>query len=157
MTNPYLTIDPFLTSFVKAHGAGKPAAVVSRIEYLDALLRRCLEEQDDEVQCVECRARLSIEKVFNSVNPFATAMWLDRLLWALGYFVHSPWLRSDTVMQAEQWRFVKAIVESVVQTPHFREYYLTPDLARQITMLRDHVRHGLQCTSQLRGPRAPER
>ena len=153
MTNNNLTIDQFLTSFVAAHQAGKPITTALRIEQLDTLLRACLEEQDDTVQCVECRAILSIEKAFNSVNPFATSMAVDRLLYALGAYVHAPWLRSNAEMQAEQWRFVSAMVDAIERTPRFESLYLTPHLARQITMLREHVKYGLHRTSQARGRR----
>jgi hypothetical protein len=153
MTNDTLTIDRFLTPFLAAYSAGKPIVTVLRIERLDILLRECIEAQDHTVQCVDCRAVLAIEKVFNTVNPFATAMGVDRLLYALGAFVHSPWLRSDPLMQAEQWRLVRALVDAVERTPRFAELHLTPDLERQITMLREHVKYGLRATSQVRRPR----
>jgi len=150
MTDNDLTIDRFLTPFVAAYSAGKPIVTVLRIDRLDTLLRACVEDQDRTVQCVECRAVLSIEKVFNEVNPFAASMTLDRLLYALGFFVHSPWLRSDPEMQAEQWRFVRAIVDAVERTPRFHERLMTPNLERQITMLREHITHGLRRSSQAR-------
>jgi hypothetical protein len=150
MTNSDLTIDKFLTPFVADFQAGKPITTALRIERLDKLLRECVEAQDGTVQCVECRAILSIEKVFNPIDPFATSMNVDRLLWALGAFVHSPWLRSDPEMQAEQWRFTKAIVDAVQRTPRFEERFMTPELARQIAMLRDHVKWGLHRTAQAR-------
>ncbi|WP_411699664.1 hypothetical protein [Conyzicola sp.] len=153
MTNDTLTINQFLTPFVAAYSAGKPLVTVLRIERLDILLRECIEAQDDTVHCVDCRAALAIEKVFNTVNPFATAMAVDRLLYALGPFVHSPWLRSDPLMQAEQWRLVRAIVDAVERTPGFDEIHMTPYLARQITMLREHVTYGLRATSQARRSR----
>jgi hypothetical protein len=39
MTNNEITIAPFLTAFVEAYRADKPASEVKRITYLDALLR----------------------------------------------------------------------------------------------------------------------
>jgi len=151
MTNDNLTIDQFLTPFVVAHQAGRPLATVMRIDRLDRILRQCVEAQEHTVQCVECRAVYLIERAFNPDNPFATAMSVDRLLFALGAFVHAPWLQGDPVMQAEQWRFVRAIVEAVERTPEFDDRYMTPELARQITMLREHVTWGLHRTSQARG------
>jgi len=153
MTDNNLTIDRFLTPFVVAHQAGKPIVTVLRIDRLDRILRRCIEEQESRVQCVDCRAIYLIEKAFNPVNPFATSMSVDRLIYALGEFVHSPWLQDDVEMQAEQWRFVRAIVDAVERTPGFEERHMTPQLERQITMLRDHVRWGLHRTSQARGRR----
>lgn len=153
MTNSNLTIDQFLTPFVVAHQAGKPIVTVLRIDRLDRILRRCLEAQEHTVQCVECRAVYLIEKAFNPDNPFAASMGVERLLYALGAFVHSPWLQSEIEMQAEQWRFVRAVVDAVERTPDFEERHLTPDLARQITMLREHVKYGLHRTSQARGGR----
>ena len=150
MTDDNLTIDPFLTAFVAAHQAGKPITTALRIERLDELLRECLEEQDATVECVECRAVLAIERVFNPVNPFAASMTLDRLLYALGPFVHAPWLRTDPEMQAEQWRFVRAIVEAVQRTPLFHERFGSPAIARQLAMLDDHVARGLRRSSQAR-------
>ena len=152
MTTHDQTIDQFLTPFIAAHQAGKPITTALRIERLDALLRDCIEDQDQTVACVECRAALSIERVFNEVNPFASVMALDRLLYALGAFVHAPWLRSDPEMQAEQWRLVRAIVDGVLRVPGFEERHMTPELERQITMLREHVTWGLHRTSQARRP-----
>jgi hypothetical protein len=152
MTTHNQTIDQFLTPFIAAHQAGKPITTALRIERLDALLRACIEDQDQTVTCVECCAALSIERVFNAVNPFATVMGLDRLLYALGTFVHTPWLRSDPEMQAEQWRLVRAIVDAVLRAPGFHERHMTPELERQITMLREHVTWGLHRTSQARRP-----
>jgi hypothetical protein len=151
MTDNNLTIDRFLTPFVAAHQAGKPIVTVLRIDRLDRILRRCIEQQERTVECVECRAAYLIEKAFNPDNPFATSMSVDRLLYALGAYVHAPWLQSDPVMQAEQWRFVRAIVDAVERTPGFDERHMTPDLARQITMLREHVKYGLHRTSQALG------
>jgi hypothetical protein len=153
MTNEPLTIDRFLTPFLAAYGAGKPIVTALRIERLDILLRECIEAQDETVTCVDCRAALAIENVFNSANPFASVMGVDRLLYALGAFVHAPWLRSDPLMQAEQWRLVRAVVDAVERTPRFAELHLTAELARQITMLREHVSYGLRATSQARRPR----
>ena len=153
MTNHNLTIDEFLTPFVADYGAGKHIVTALRIERLDALLRECVEAQDGAVQCAECRALISIEKVFNPDNPVATAMGLEHLVFSLWHFVHSPWLRSDVAMQAEQWRFVRAIVDAVERTPRFRELHLSPALERQIAGLRDHVTWGLKRTSQARKPR----
>jgi len=153
MTDNDLTIDRFLTPFVASYTAGKPVVTALRIDRLDTLLRECVEDQDRTVECVECRAVLSIEKVFNAVNPFAASMTLDRLLYALGHYVHSPWLRSDPEMQAEQWRFVRAIVDAVERTPRFHERHMTPNLERQITMLREHITYGLRRTAQARGRR----
>jgi len=150
MTDNDLTIDRFLTPFVADYQSGKPITTALRIERLDMLLRQCVEAQDETVRCVECRAILSLEKVFNPVDPFATSMGVDRLLYALGAFVHSPWLRSDSEMQAEQWRFVRAIVDAVRRTSCFDERFMTPELKRQITMLLDHARWGLHRTSQAR-------
>ena len=150
MTDDTLTIDRFLTPFVTAHQAGKPLVTVMRIDRLDRILRRCIEAQEDSVHCVECRALLLIEKAFNSVDPVASALGVDRLLFALGAFVHSPWLQTDGEMQAEQWVFVRAIVDAVERTPQFEQRYLTPEVARQVTMLRDHVAWGLERTANAR-------
>jgi hypothetical protein len=155
MTDDNLTIDRFLTPFVVAHQAGKPIVTVMRIDRLDRILRTCIEAQESGMQCVECRAIYLIEKAFNPVNPYATSMNVDLLLYALGAFVHSPWLQRDVEMQAEQWRLVRAIVDAVERTPGFEQRHATPQLARQITMLRDHVTWGLHRTSQARGRRSP--
>jgi len=153
MTDDNLTIDRFLTPFVPLHQSGKPLVTVMRIDRLDRILRQCIEAQEDGVHCLECRALLLIEKAFNSVNPVASALSVDRLLFALGAYVHSPWLQSDVAMQAEQWRFVRAIVDAVERTPEFDQRYMTPQLERQIVMLREHVSWGLRRSSQARKPR----
>jgi hypothetical protein len=150
MTHPLpTTIDPFLTAFFERHRVGKPAAVVARIDYLDVLLRRCLEEESGWLECVECQALVSLERAVNPVNPFATVMALDKLVPALAYFVHAPWLRSDAAMQAAQWRLVEAILDALEESPDVDWWGLHQTLG----MLRAHIHSGLGRSGRPRGRR----
>lgn len=149
MTTDNTTIAPFLTAFFEAYRVGKPATELSRITYLDALLRRCLEAASDRIDCDECEAAIAIERVFNPVDPFASSMGLDKLLQVLGIFVHSPWLRSDDAMQAAQWRLVRGLVDALEFTPVMISF----DFEEHIVWLRDHIDQGLRRTSQRRSPR----
>jgi hypothetical protein len=134
------TIDQFLTAFVERHRAGKPAAAVARIDYLDALLRQCLEEDNHWLECPECRSLVALERLVNPVNPFATVISLEKLVTALAYFVHSPWLRSDPAMQAAQWRLVEALLDALEAHPRMDWW----GLHETRSMLRRHIDHGLR-------------
>jgi hypothetical protein len=143
------TIDPFLTAFFGRYRAGKPSAAVARIDYLDTLLRRCLEEESAWLQCVECQSLISLERAVNHANPFATVMPLEKLVPALGYFVHAPWLRSDAAMQAAQWRLVEALLDGLEDRPDFD----WSGLGQTHGMLRAHIHSGLRRASRARGSR----
>lgn len=149
MTTNEITIAPFLTAFVETYRAGKPAAEVKRITYLDALLRSCVEATSDRGFCDGCRALLAIEKVFNPVDPFASSMGIEKLIFVLGVFVHSPWLRSDLAMEAAQWRFVRELVRILEVTP----IVVSLGYRDEIEWLREHIDRGLRGTSQRRSTR----
>jgi hypothetical protein len=112
------TIDPFLTAFFADLHRRRPASEAARIDYLDRLLRRCLEEESGSLTCTECHSVLALERLVNGTNPFATAMSLANLVPAREYFVHSPWLRSDPAMQAAQWKLVEALLDALEDSPH---------------------------------------
>jgi hypothetical protein len=149
MTTNEITIAPFLTAFVEAYRADKPAAEVKRIAYLDALLRSCVEATSDRGLCDDCRALLEFERAFNLVDPFASAMGIEKLIYVLGVFVHSPWLRSDVAMEAAQWRFVRELVRILEVTP----VVVTLGYDDEIEWLREHIDRGLRRTSQRRSSR----
>jgi hypothetical protein len=150
MTNEYPpTIDQFLTAFFERHRTGKPAATVARIDYLDTLLRRCLEEDNDWLDCPECRSLVALERLVNPVNPFATVISLEKLVTALAYFVHSPWLRSDPAMQAAQWRLVEALLDALDAHPRMDWWGLEQTSA----VLRGHIDHGLRRSNRTKGHR----
>ncbi|MET4581759.1 hypothetical protein ABIE21_001249 [Conyzicola nivalis] len=149
MTTNEITIAPFLTAFVEAYRADKPAAEVKRITYLDALLRRCVEATSDRGLCDECRVLLDFERAFNPVDPFASAMGMEKLIYILGVFVHSPWLRSDVAMEAAQWRFVRELVRILEVTP----IVVSLGYRDEIEWLREHIDRGLRSTSQRRSSR----
>lgn len=144
MKNSYLTIDPFLTASTDAYCARLDEVDAVRVRYLDTLLRQCVEELAFDVQCVECRALLTLERAFNPANPYATSMSLTNLLNALFSFVHVPWLRSDVAMAAAQWKFVRALLDALEQSP----LALTARRRADVVMLRKHITAGLKATSQ---------
>ena len=144
-----ITIAPFLTAFVEAYRADEPASERKRIAYLDVLLRRCVEATSDRGLCDGCRALLAVERVFNPVDPFASAMGIEKLIYILGVFVHSPWLRSDVAMEAAQWRFVRELVRILEVTP----VVVSNGYDDEIEWLREHIDRGLRRTSQRRSAR----
>jgi hypothetical protein len=149
MTHQLATIDPFLTAFFERYRVGKPPAVVARIDYLDTLLRRCLEEDNAWLDCRECRSLVALERLVNPVDPFATVISLENLVTALAYFVHAPWLRSDPAMQAAQWRIVEAMLDDLEDRPDFD----WSGLGQTHGMLRAHIHSGLRRASRARGSR----
>jgi hypothetical protein len=114
MRYPRETIDPFLTAFVAHYRRGKTPESAKRIDYLHTLLRRCLEAEGEKIaSCDECRALLAAERSFRPDDAFARLMDVELLVFALEYFIHPPWLRSDPAMATAQWRFVDAMLASL--------------------------------------------
>lgn len=117
MTNRPVAIDPFLAAFVSAYARGRPAPELARTAYLDALLRRCIEETGPGLLCSDCRTLLELERVFDPTGACARVMRLECLVIVLVHFVHQPWLRSDPLVRIAQWSFVDHLLAAVEATP----------------------------------------
>ena len=117
MTYERILIDPFLTAFVARLRRAVDAPNRGRIDYLDGLLRRFLEETTTRVSCAHCQTLLDAERVLDPEGAFARTMDLEDLVFTLGGFIHSPWLRDDPKMRIVQWRFVEALLIDIQQTP----------------------------------------
>lgn len=117
MTTEPLAIDPFLTAFVTSYARGRAAPQLARIAYLDALLRRCVEETGPSLLCPECRIMLDVERVFDPTGACARIMRLDCLVLVLVTFIHRPWLRAEPVLRTAQWHFVDRLLGELEKTP----------------------------------------
>jgi hypothetical protein len=135
MTTEPIAIDPFLSAFVDSCARKKTAKELGRLAYLDALLRRCIEETGPDLLCPECRAMLDVERVFDPVGACARMMRLDCLALVLVRFVHRPWLRADPVLRLAQWRFVEGLLAELEKTP----LPATREFADALASLHSHV------------------
>lgn len=148
MTKP-TTIEPFLTAVLERYRAGKSPAERDRIDRLDTLLRRCLEEVGTAGSCADCQRLLEAERVFDPVGAFARVMHVESLVYVLVYFVHAPWLRADPQLRDAQWRFVEVLLDAAESTA----MPASDQLVDALVTLREHIWWGQNGGRRRRGSR----
>lgn len=140
MTQEPELIDPFLAEFVDRYRRSSELSIRGRIDYLDKLLRRYLDEASIDYPCPFCRVLLDAERLLDPEGAFTRVMNLEDLVFMLSGFIHRPWLRDDPLMQRAQWKFVEALLIAIQAAP----MHECEDLNKRYVHLWQHINWALR-------------
>jgi hypothetical protein len=115
MSSSRPSIDEILTAFFAREHATASGIRSSRLEGIEAGLRRCLEVDCDRVLDERGLSLLRVERVLEPHGAFARSMRADDLVFALIVFLEDRWLAADAGDRRLQVRIALRIVDFLLE------------------------------------------